>query len=43
MHASAMNIAFVAIIARDAEVAMLDSRKDTVLEQKRGTYWDMPD
>ena len=35
MHASAINIAFVAIIARDAEVVMLNSRK-VLLQGKRG-------
>ena len=35
MHASAINIAFVAIIARDAEVVMLHSRK-ILLQRKRG-------
>ena len=34
MHASAINIAFVAIIARDAEVVMLDSCK--ILLQSKG-------
>ena len=34
MHARAINIAFVAIIARDAEVVMLDSRK--ILLQSKG-------
>lgn len=35
MHARAINVAFVAIIARDAEVVMLDSRK-TLLQIKGG-------
>ena len=36
MHASAMNIAFVAIIARDAEVAMLDTMQRYCCKAKEG-------